>query len=423
MARIDTLENFLTDIATAIKNKKRTTNTMLAANFDAEIDSIPTGTVLETAVVEASEIIEEETVVKINSAPIEEPVVIPKSGITEVVIEKPVLADTIGLTCDKIVNGHSILGVDGTADILDTSDATARPEELLLNKTAYVRGQKITGTAEDIRDNHVEAGIFDIRNDEELGVIHTSSAYPPTSDTALMNANTFYEVNIQHNVIANAIGLTADKLVKGNTILGIEGNAIMGSENSAMVFPSVEEMNASTGTNGAIALIYEPITVPWDGASTIPANTVITFPLSITFDSPIDGEYIFTLSDTANNTQNYLTMDFGRGIMSEPDGGAYDVFFCNISYVKNGNAQYLNSYESTNGYVWTRMEVDTLIFDTDLSVISGDVTHTCTAIHMPGYNPNGIYTHNGTSWVKVATTPTVEEYDEALTTADDILGY
>lgn len=43
MARTDTLGNFLTDVAIAIRNKKGTTNTIVASNFDTEIESIETG--------------------------------------------------------------------------------------------------------------------------------------------------------------------------------------------------------------------------------------------------------------------------------------------------------------------------------------------------------------------------------------------
>ena len=43
MARTDTLGNFLTDIAIAIRNKKGTTDTIVASNFDTEIESIETG--------------------------------------------------------------------------------------------------------------------------------------------------------------------------------------------------------------------------------------------------------------------------------------------------------------------------------------------------------------------------------------------
>lgn len=43
MARIDTLSNFLTDVATAIKNKKGDTTPILASNFDTEITNLPSG--------------------------------------------------------------------------------------------------------------------------------------------------------------------------------------------------------------------------------------------------------------------------------------------------------------------------------------------------------------------------------------------
>ena len=43
MARTDTLGNFLTDVAIAIRNKKGTTGTIVASNFDTEIESIETG--------------------------------------------------------------------------------------------------------------------------------------------------------------------------------------------------------------------------------------------------------------------------------------------------------------------------------------------------------------------------------------------
>lgn len=43
MARIDNLSNFLTDVADSIRRKKGTTGTILASNFDTEIESIETG--------------------------------------------------------------------------------------------------------------------------------------------------------------------------------------------------------------------------------------------------------------------------------------------------------------------------------------------------------------------------------------------
>ena len=43
MARTDTLTNFLTDVATAIKAKKGDETAISAANFDTEIINLPSG--------------------------------------------------------------------------------------------------------------------------------------------------------------------------------------------------------------------------------------------------------------------------------------------------------------------------------------------------------------------------------------------
>ena len=43
MARIDNLTNFLTDVATAIKDKKGTNDTIKASDFDTEITNLPSG--------------------------------------------------------------------------------------------------------------------------------------------------------------------------------------------------------------------------------------------------------------------------------------------------------------------------------------------------------------------------------------------
>lgn len=50
------------------------------------------------------------------------------------------------LTPENIKKGEKIYGVTGTLDVLDTSDATAGPDDILVGATAYVNGKKITGT-------------------------------------------------------------------------------------------------------------------------------------------------------------------------------------------------------------------------------------------------------------------------------------
>lgn len=61
---------------------------------------------------------------------------------------------------EYIKKGITLGGVTGTLEDLDTSDATARPEDIAYGKTAYVNGVKITGTYEekvpDLNKNNTE---------------------------------------------------------------------------------------------------------------------------------------------------------------------------------------------------------------------------------------------------------------------------
>ena len=61
MARVDNLENFLTDVAGAIKTKKGTTDKIPAVNFDTEIASIETGIDTSDATATADDIINPNT--------------------------------------------------------------------------------------------------------------------------------------------------------------------------------------------------------------------------------------------------------------------------------------------------------------------------------------------------------------------------
>ena len=64
------------------------------------------------------------------------------------------------LVASYIKEGITIGGITGTLEILDTSDATAKPEDIAWGKTGYVNGIKITGTRIDTVSQGKEAKIY-----------------------------------------------------------------------------------------------------------------------------------------------------------------------------------------------------------------------------------------------------------------------
>lgn len=123
----------------------------------------------------------------------------------------------VGVTC---------LGVVGTLQPgINTSDATATAEDISLNKTAYANGQKITGSLPLFPNSRTFTVDGGVTNDTENNRIQISTI---NSTKQTLDRNLNMEFNGEYSDVANAVGLTPEKLVKGNTILNVEGTAELG---------------------------------------------------------------------------------------------------------------------------------------------------------------------------------------------------
>lgn len=137
-------------------------------------------------------------------------------------IEKSMLAESIELTEDKIVAGNTILGIQGTGvagEGLDTSDADATPEDILSGKTAYVNGEKIEGIVEPLYDIHSNAENIDVSSAPLVQITG------PVYDNGIITDEATVHMDLAESEIAEAVGLTSDKITSGTTVLGITGTA------------------------------------------------------------------------------------------------------------------------------------------------------------------------------------------------------
>ena len=140
------------------------------------------------------------------------------------------LTTNLGLTADKLKKGETILGVTGTLDSegTDTSDATATENDLVADTTAYVNGVKITGK---LFDNRTGSGYNEIDGTQvgdftDDGYLYSGGyikKLPSYLSGVVFSDEVLVGVKMPYSTITEEIGLTANKLKKGETILGVTG--------------------------------------------------------------------------------------------------------------------------------------------------------------------------------------------------------
>ena len=122
----------------------------------------------------------------------------------------------------NLKEGVTCLGVTGTMKSgIDTSDATATINDIAQDKTAYVNGEKITGTLKKLFELSYIVNNVVWTDETDLNQLRLD--IPLLGDGIVTSNQTKTVVILHYDKLAEEIGLTADKIKAGETILGITG--------------------------------------------------------------------------------------------------------------------------------------------------------------------------------------------------------
>lgn len=134
-----------------------------------------------------------------------------------------IINDGVNITVQKGYNPE-----EQTFEIgINTSDATATADDILLNKTAYINGEKITGSiAESIISQEknvitVTKGYLESDTNITIGNIYEGTTIIPSVNKQTIPANTYIEQEIE---ISGDENLNSGNIKAGVSIFGVEGS-------------------------------------------------------------------------------------------------------------------------------------------------------------------------------------------------------
>jgi hypothetical protein len=218
MARINNLTNFLTDVATAIKNKKGSETPIPAADFDTEITNLPSQGVYQTKT----------TTITQNGTT----TVTPDTGYDaieqlDITVNVPLQSKTYTFTQnatttivpDQGYAGFSQVGLEINVPGTDTSDANAIASDIEENKTAYVNGVKITGNLPLITGTVITGAELEDITETCDGI---EIKWPFTNKT-IMAANSGVAKDIDFDTLATFLQVTPNQIKTGEKVLGVTG--------------------------------------------------------------------------------------------------------------------------------------------------------------------------------------------------------
>lgn len=161
---------------------------------------------------------------------------------------------------ENIRAGIQVFDVTGTLEEgLDTSDADAVAADIAKDRTAYIKGQKVTGTLQ-VNPSNSKRMFWASKTTTTAG---TDSIYMLSRFTADEGFRSGAEIQMVEDnaTVASVIGLTADKILEGNTILGIDGTASIEFDASDAT-ATASDIRKGTSAYGSEGTLIEGTLVP-----------------------------------------------------------------------------------------------------------------------------------------------------------------
>ena len=146
------------------------------------------------------------------------------------------------LLSKNIRHGIKVGGIGGYITGSFTGDATAAAEHILAGRKAGIKGNMVNGTMTNVaaidpaKSVTLSSGVLYARMTRGAHITNATSGYP--------------EVSVPQKTLANAIGLTAAKLSKGQSVAGINGTANRSQIVNYIAYNSNIYYTGYSGTSG-----------------------------------------------------------------------------------------------------------------------------------------------------------------------------
>ena len=274
---------------------------------------------------------------------------------------------------ENIKAGINILGVEGGYEGVDTSDATATVGDIASGKTAYVNGEKIEGIVEAITGSKSLSAekVFDFGGSVAMEAINEKPVLFKKNSKMLVAAN--------YDKFVKAIKLTSDKIVEGNTVLGVSGSVKIPDTSDATATPNDILVGKTAYSNNEK---IEGTIQKYDGAysgevGNRPENAIInTSYQPITYVSGGDNSTLNQLLtkvpniDTSNFTQlNYMYYRCDN-LIEIPEVDAQKAQYFASVYENCKNVKKLSIKNTSNIISFSKAFRDCLLLE-EISVLDG----------------------------------------------------